>query len=470
MERRKVQTLVLGAGPGGYVAAIRAAQLGLEVAVVEERYLGGVCLNVGCIPSKALIHAASLFDDVARLGPEMGIAAEGLRADLERMVAWKEKVVRRLTGGVGTLLEKNGAQVIFGRASFVSPGVVRVEGEAGAMEIEYGDVIVASGSVPVELPEFKVDGEKVLGSTEALARRELPGRVVVLGGGYIGLEIGTVWAKLGSSVTVVELTDSILPGVERDCAQQVARSLKKRKIDVRTSTRAVGMDDAPGGGVRVRVEGPKGEDVIECDVVLSTVGRRPCADGLGLERIGLSPDEKGFLPTDTKQRTAVPHVYAIGDVAGQPMLAHKASHEGIVAAEVIAGRPAARDWKVVPAVVFTDPEIASVGLDEQQAAERGMDVVVGKFPFGASGRALTLGHADGFCKLVAEKGSGLVVGCHIVGPHASEIIGEAGLAIEMGATLEDLALTVHAHPTLPEVLMEAAEEALGHPVHVLPRR
>jgi len=464
MEARNVQTLVIGAGPGGYVAAIRAAQSGRKVVVAEREALGGICLNVGCIPSKALIHASSLFDRFRTAG-DIGILADNIRVDMNRLIDWKQSIVERLTGGVGSLLKANGVEVISGEAAFDSPRSVTTKSKQGAERLTFEDCIVATGSAPIELPEFKVDGRRVLGSTEALALRELPGHVVVLGGGYIGLEIGTYLRKLGSEVTVVELTDTVLPGIEPECVKVVARKLKKRKIKVLTGTRALSMSDGKGG-LQVRVEGKQGEQTIQCDVVLSTVGRRPSADGLELDRAGLKLDGSGFLPVDRQQKTDVAGIYAIGDVAGQPMLAHKASHEGIVAAEVAAGKNVARDYKCVPAVVFTDPEIASVGLTEEQASEQGADVVVGKFPFAASGRALALDATEGFSKIVADRQSGLVLGAHVVGPEASEIIAEMGLAIEMGATLEDLALTVHAHPTLPETLMEAAEAALGKAIHI----
>lgn len=461
---RKVDVLVLGAGPGGYPAAIRAAQLGKKVLCVEKEFLGGTCLNVGCIPSKAMIHASSVYDRMTH-GADIGILADNLRADLAKIVSWKASVVKRLTDGIGGLFTANKIDKLMGTASFTSKNTVEVKSSTGTETIEFTDCIIATGSVPIQLPAFPVDGKTVLGSTEALAHTTLPKKVVVLGGGYIGLEIGTMWRKLGSEVTVVELMPNILTGIEQDCASVVARNLKKRKVNVMLETKALSMEKK-GAGVVVHVEGKKGKEAIECDVVLSTVGRKPLSQGLGLEKAGVAVDAKGFITVDTKQRTNVPHIYAVGDVAGQPMLAHKATHEGIVCAEVIAGLPSARDYKCVPAVVFTDPEIASVGLTEDECKAKGIEVVVGKFPFAASGRALSLNETDGFTKIVAEKQSHRVLGLHIVGPEASELIGEGCLAIEMGATLEDIALTVHAHPTLPETIMEAAEAALGHCIHV----
>lgn len=464
MANRKVQTVVIGAGPGGYVAAIRAAQTGQKVTIIEKEFIGGTCLNVGCIPSKAVIHASTLFDRLQH-SASIGVEVDGVRANLAKMIDWKSSIVKRLTDGVSGLLDANRVEVVRGDAKFTSPNSLEVKSSNGTETLEFTDCVIATGSVPIELPEFKVDGKRVLGSTEALACTELPKRVVVLGGGYIGLEIGTFWRKLGADVTVVELLPNILAGIEQDCAKVVMRGLKKRKVRVLTETRALRMEDGKDG-VSVIVAGKKGEEAISCDVVLSTVGRRPLSKGIGLEQAGVKVDDRGFVVVDTQQRTNVPHIFAIGDVAGQPMLAHKASHEGIVVAEVIAGHDVARDYKCVPAVVFTDPEIASVGMTEEDCKAKGIEFVVGKFPFAASGRALSLNETEGFTKVVAEKESHRVLGVHIVGPEASEIIAEGGLAIEMGATLEDIALTVHAHPTLPETFMEAAEAAMGQAIHI----
>ncbi len=468
MAAKTAQTLVIGAGPGGYVAAIRAAQLGRKVTVVEREFLGGVCLNVGCIPSKALIHAGSLFDKIKH-GAEIGILADNVRVDLPKLIEWKSSVVKKLTSGVGGLLKSHRAEAIMGAAKFTGPNTVEVKTATGVDQITFEECIVATGSEPIQLKGFAIDGKKVMGSTEALACTTLPKRVLVLGGGYIGLEIGTFWRKLGSEVTVVEMMPTILAGIEQDCARVVHQKLKKRGVQVLTETKAISMDDAKGGGVSVLVEGKDFQKRIEVDVVLATVGRRPLTQGLDLERAGVKLDGKGFITIDPQQRTSAPRIYSIGDVAGQPMLAHKASHEGTVAAAVIAGQKRVRDYKCVPAVVFTDPEIASVGLTEDECKAKGIEVVVGKFPMAASGRALALNETDGFTKVVAEKKTGVVLGVHIVGPEASEIIAEACLAIEMGATLEDIALTVHAHPTLPETLMEAAEAAMGHAIHIFQR-
>jgi dihydrolipoamide dehydrogenase len=461
---RTTDVVVIGAGPGGYVAAIRAAQKGKSVICVEREKLGGVCLNVGCIPSKAMIHASTVVDRAHDAG-EMGIGLGAVSVDIQKMVAWKQKIVERLTGGVSLLFKHHKVTHVAGEATFVTPTKISVKSSAGVEEIEAKDVIVATGSRPIELPAFKVDGVNVLGSTEALALSAIPKKILVIGGGYIGLEIGTFLRKLGTEVVVVEATNTLLPGQDPDLVAVVHRGLKKRKVDIQLESLAQRYEKIDGG-VRVFVKGPKGEKTFDVDWVLSTVGRRPNSENLGLEKIGVKV-EKGFVVVDEKRRTNVPHVYAIGDVAGQPMLAHKASREGIVAAEVIAGMPSAADYRCVPAVIFTDPEIASVGLTEAEAKAKGFDPVVGKFPFTANGRALSINEAEGFAKIVADRKTDVVLGVHIVGPEASEIIAEGALAIEMAARVEDIAATIHAHPTLPEAVMEAAEAVHGLAIHAI---
>jgi len=464
---RTTDVLVIGAGPGGYVAAIRAAQRGKKVVCVEREKLGGVCLNVGCIPSKAMIHASTVVDRAHDAG-EMGIGLGAVSVDVQKMVAWKQKIVERLTGGVGLLFKHHKVEHVAGEATFVTPTKVSVKSSAGVEEIEAKDVIIATGSRPIELPTFKVDGVHVLGSTEALELKTLPKKILVIGGGYIGLEIGTFLRKLGSEVVVVEATNSLLPGQDPDLVAVVHRGLKKRKVEIHLESLAQRWEKIDGGigGVRVFVKTPKGDKTFDVDWILSTVGRRPNSENLGLEKIGVKV-EKGFIVVDEQRRTNVPHVYAIGDVAGQPMLAHKASREGIVAAEVIAGLPAAADYRCVPAVIFTDPEIASVGMTEAEAKAKGYEPVVGKFPFTANGRALSINEAEGFAKIVADKKTDLVLGVHIVGPEASELIAEGTLAIEMAARVEDIAATIHAHPTLPEAVMEAAEAVHGLAIHAI---
>ena len=460
---RKV--VVIGAGPAGYVCAIRLAQLGQQVTVVEKDYLGGTCLNVGCIPSKAMIAAGALMDKV-RHAAAMGITVDGMQLELPKLVEWKEGIVKRLTGGVGILLKQNGVEHVAGSARIVGPGAVEVDGQ----RLECDDVVIATGSVPVSIPGFDIDEDRVWSSTGALVPDRIPEHLLVIGGGYIGLELGILYRRLGSQVTVVEFTDGALPGQDRDCVKIIERSLKKAKIKLLTRHAAKGFE-ANGGKSYVKVEKRDGgDDTIECDQILCTVGRRPFTDGLGLETVGLKPDERGFLAVDRQMRTGVPGFYAIGDVAGQPMLAHKGSKEGLVAAAVIAGQAEEYDARCVPAVIFTAPEMASVGLQEDEAKEAGHEIRVGQFPFAASGRAMSLMETDGFVKIVADAATDEVLGVHMVGPEVTELIAEATLAIEMGATAEDIARTIHAHPTLPEAVMEAAESVHRMAVHIYQKK
>lgn len=460
--------LILGGGPGGYVAAIRAAQLGLDVTLVDRDGLGGVCLNRGCIPSKALITMSHLAYRARHL-EAAGIHVSGLEVRMGELQTWKQGVVDKLVGGVRQLLDANSVAVITGTAAFTSPHEVRVQAEFESQRIHFKQAIIATGSRPVELRALPFDHDVVCDSTDALAWPEVPKRLVAVGGGYIGLELGTVYAKLGSEVTVLEATDSLLPGTDPALVRVVARHLKDLGVRVELGVLASGLKRVRKG-VEVAAQGKAGELVVGADKVLVTVGRAPLSDGIGLETTGLRPDARGFLEVDAQRRTQVPHLFAIGDVAGGPLLAHKASHEGKVAAEVAAGEPAAYDVRFVPAVIYTDPEIATVGLTEAQAKEQGFDVVTGRFPFAALGRALTTGEADGYGQVVADAASGELLGLHIVGPEASNLLAEGALALELYATLEDLVGTIHAHPTLPEVVMEAAESALGRPIHQAPPR
>jgi dihydrolipoamide dehydrogenase len=458
--------LVVGGGPGGYVAAIRAAQLGKDVTLVEKDELGGICLNVGCIPSKALIYAAYLYEKIKH-AETFGISVKEVQVDLERLQAWKESVVTKLTGGVKQLCDGNGVNVLKGKATFVSAKKCLVESEHGTQTIEFKDCIIATGSVPMTIPGFEIDGETVIDSTGALALKRLPQSLIVIGGGYIGLELGMAYAKFGSTVTVVEMLDSLLPGTDPELTRLVARKAKELKMEVYLKSQAKELRKGKAGAQLI-VQTQEGEVKLSAEKVLVSVGRRPnTPPDLGLDRLGVQPDPKGFLKTDAQMRTSVPHVYAIGDVAGPPLLAHKASHEGLVAAEAICGLKSAADWQTVPAVIFTDPEIAYAGMSEAAAQQAGYKTIVGKFPFAALGRALTMGETDGFIKIIADAETKVVLGVQIVGPEASTLISEAVLAIEMGATLEDLALSIHPHPTLPEGLMEAAEAAMGKAIHIL---
>jgi dihydrolipoamide dehydrogenase len=463
---RKV--VVIGAGPAGYVCAIRLAQLGQSVTVVEKEFLGGTCLNVGCIPSKAMIAAGTLFHRIGEASA-MGITASGVKLDLAKLVEWKAGIVGKLTGGVGGLLKNHKVAVVMGSASFVDPNKVKAKTKDGEQVLEADDFVIATGSVPIEIPGFAFDEDKVWSSTGALRPLRLPQHLVVIGGGYIGLELGMMYRKLGSRVTVLEATAGALPGQERDCVKVIERSLKKMEIKLLTETFAQGFEHKNGKSF-VRIKTKSAEDTIECDQILSTVGRKPFSAGLALEKVGLAVDAKGFLKVDKKMRTSVANVYAIGDIAGQPMLAHKGSREGLVAAGVIAGENEAYDARCVPAVIFTAPEMASVGWTEEQCKEKGLEYKTGSFPFAASGRAMSLMETEGFVKVIAHAKTDEVLGVHMVGPEVTELIAEAALAIEMGATSEDLARTIHAHPTLPEAMMEASEAVHGMAVHIYQRK
>jgi dihydrolipoamide dehydrogenase len=466
----KFDTLVIGAGPGGYVAAIRLAQLGKKVAVVEKNRLGGVCLQRGCIPSKALIQAASLYWRIRSEASEFGIEVGEVQVRLEKMQRWKQGIVDRLTRGIEGLFAGNKIESVSGEARLAGPNRVEVLGADGAAQaIEADSILVATGSRSIELPAFRFDGKRILGSRHALELREAPRRMLVIGGGYIGLELGTVFAKLGSEIVVVEMMDQLLPGQDLDLVKVVQRRLKSWNVQIHLKSQAIEAKPEEES-VRVRFKTPEGEREEEVDCLLVTVGRRPNSEGLGLEEVGVAVDKRGYIQVDGQFRTSVPSIYAIGDVIGGAMLAHKASKEGVIAAEIIAGLPRGIDYQAVPAVVFTDPEIATVGLSLAQARDKGIDAVESSFPFAALARALTMGHPEGLVKLVAERGSGVLLGGHVVGPDASDLIAELTLALEMGARAEDVALTIHAHPTLPEAIMEAAEGIYGHPIHLPPAR
>lgn len=460
----EVDVLVIGAGPGGYVAAIRAAQLGKNVVIVDKDNVGGVCLNRGCIPSKALISAAHRYEELHEPS-DMGITAENVKMDFGQVQAWKEGVVNKLTKGVEGLLKGNKVQIVSGEALFVEKDQVRVLSGYESNRYKFNHCIIATGSRPIELKAFPY-GNRILSSTEALSLKEVPSRLIVIGGGYIGVELGQTYAKLGSQVTILEGADQILPGFEKSITQLVNKALKKKNVTIHTKALA---QKAEQTDTEVTVTYQVGEELktVTADYLLVTVGRRPNTDEFGLEAIGLQMDERGYIQIDHQCKTNIPNVYAIGDIVPGPALAHKASYEGKVAAEVIAGLPSAIDYKVIPAIVFSDPEIASVGLSESDAKEKGLTITTGRFSYGANGRALSANKAEGVVKVVAEKDSGIILGAQITGYEASNLISEVVLAIEMGATLEDLILTIHAHPTLAEMVMEAAEAAAGHGIHSL---
>lgn len=466
----KTGAVVIGAGPGGYVCAIRLTQLGIPTVIVEGEYMGGVCLNVGCIPSKALITASKHYAQTQSGAKDMGIVSEHVTVDMTQMQEWKSGIVKKLTGGVGQLLKGNGATIVRGWATLSAPGTVTVKGSDGTTTtISAEAIVIATGSRPIEIPGFTFDQETILDSTGGLALSELPEHLVVIGGGYIGLELGGTFARMGSKLTVVEMMDQLLPGFDKDVVRPVERKLKKAGAEILVQHAAKGWTPREGGGALVSVEDPNGQrKEIACDKVLVTVGRRPNSADLGLEALGVKM-ERGYIVVDDQLKTSVPGVYAIGDVVGGMMLAHKAMMEAEVVAEVIAGKNAAFD-QVVPAVVFTSPEISSVGLSQKQAEDAGHTVLVGKYPFAGLGRAMTTGETDGFVRVVVDAESKAILGCQIVGPNASDLIAEPTLAMEMGALVDDVGLTIHSHPTLAEAFVEAAKAAVGEAIHLVNRK
>lgn len=465
-----VDLLIVGSGPGGYVAALRAAGLGRQVTLVDKAEVGGVCLNVGCIPSKALITVANEYYRL-NSAQQRGIHVESAKIDMPELQSFKSRVVERLTGGVRQLLEAQGVSVVTGEARFVDDHAVRVVSEYGSQKLAFRQAVIASGSRPRELPELPFKTPLVMDSTDLLAAQEVPERLLVIGAGYIGLELGTAFAKLGSQVTVVESLPQILSGIDPALARPVARRLTALGVATKLSTAAQSIAAVSDNVAAITLKGASGSsEVIEANRVLVTVGRKPNTDQLDLERAGVRVNEAGFIVVDSRMRTDNPDIAAIGDVVPGPMLAHKASYEGKVAVESLSGQSSQSDWVAMPAVIFTDPEIAWAGMTEHDAHEAGYHPVVGRFPFAANGRALTLDDAVGEAVVIADQESGLLLGVQLVGPEVSSLIAEGTLALEMAATLEDLALTIHAHPTLSESIMEAAEVALGRPIHVSRRQ
>ncbi|NCU17083.1 dihydrolipoyl dehydrogenase [Pallidibacillus pasinlerensis] len=461
----ETDTIVIGAGPGGYVAAIRAAQLGQKVTIVEKNEVGGVCLNVGCIPSKALINVGHKYLD-AKESEAIGVTAEQVKVDWSKVQAFKESVVKKLTGGVAGLLKGNKVEVVKGEAFFIDSNSLRVIGENSAQTYKFKNAIVATGSRPIEIPTFKFS-KRVLDSTGALNLQELPKEIVIIGGGVIGLELGGVYANFGTKVTILEGTSDILGGnYPKQMTQLVKKNFKAKGAEIITNAMAKGVEESDTG-VEVTYEVGGKEEKVSAEYVFVMVGRRPNTDELGLEQAGVKLTDRGLVEIDKQCRTNVPNIYAIGDIVAGPQLAHKASYEGKIAAEAIAGQPSEIDYLGIPAVVFTDPELATVGYTPEQAKEEGIEVTVAKFPFAASGRSLALNNTDGFYQLVVRKEDGVVIGGQIAGPNASDLIAEVGLAVEAGMTAEDIALTIHAHPTFGENAMEAAEVALGTPIHII---
>jgi dihydrolipoamide dehydrogenase len=452
--------VIIGAGPGGYVGAVRAAQLGLKTAIVEkDPTLGGTCLNVGCIPSKALLDSSEHFSMASHEFSDHGIGVSGVSLDLPKMMGRKDKIVKDLTKGVAYLMRKHKVSVFEGLGSIASPNLVKVKGKDGSVtDVNTKNICIATGSVPNALPTLQFDGKHIISSTEALSLPEVPKHLIVVGGGVIGLELGSVWLRLGAKVSVVEFTDRICGGMDGQASDTLKRILEKQGFSFHMGAKVTGARIG-GAGVQVSMETREGQklDSLEGDVVLVATGRRAFTDGLGLEALGIEKDKAGRVVVDDHLRTKkYPNIYAIGDAIAGPMLAHKAEEEGVAVAETCAGKKGHVNYLTVPGIVYTWPEVASVGYTEEQLKEKGVDYKAGKFPFTPNGRAKAMGFTDGFVKILADKKTDRVLGCHIVGPRASDMISEAVMAMEFGGSAEDIARAFHAHPTLSEVMREAA--------------
>ncbi len=461
--------VIIGAGPGGYVAAIRAAQLGLRTALVEKQEVGGVCLNRGCIPTKAMLRSVQVLEDTRR-GEEFGVLADNVRLDYSRVLSRRDQVVANLRRGVEFLLKSNGVQLVRGTAQLTARDRVEVRTNGATTALEARNVVIATGSEPAMLPVPGASGPGIIDSDGALLLDRVPHSILVVGGGAVGTEWATIFSAFGAKVTIVEMMPTLLPLEDEDIGRILARSFSRRGIQVYTGSRLVGLSPGPNGGWQGTITTPDGrEEQVSAEFVLVAVGRKPLTRGLNLEAAGVRTGPRGFIEVDNRLQTNVPGVYAIGDVTGKYLLAHVASHQGIVAVENIAGRSRSIDYKAIPSVTFTHPEVATVGLSEAKAREQGYEVKTGQFPFSALGRAHTYGDTEGMVKIVADAKYGEVLGVHIIGPSASDLIPEATLGLNLEVTLEDIAETVHAHPTFPEAVMEAAAAALGRPLHIPPR-
>ena len=471
MSGQRYDLIVIGAGPGGYAAAIRAAQLGFSVACIDKRATwGGTCLNVGCIPSKALLESTERLVEARDHLGDHGVSFEGLSFDLPAMLARKDKVVGDLTKGIAFLFRKNGVDGITGRARIVRPGRIEVDPVDGTGEsrvLECGRILIATGSEPATLQGLDIDETRIVSSTGVLSLPAVPRHLVVVGGGYIGLELGSVWQRLGATVTVVEYLDRILPAMDGEISRQMARLLERQGMAFRTATGVVGAERREDS-LRVALEpaGGGGGETLDCDAVLVAVGRRPFTDGLGLDAVGIERDNRGFVSVDRRFETGVKGIFAVGDAIPGPMLAHKAEEEGIAAVETMAGQAGHINYDAIPGVVYTAPEAASVGKTEEELNEQGRPVRIGRFPFSANARARGKGAGDGFVKIIADAETDAVLGAHIVGPEAGTMIAELALAIEFGASSEDIARTCHAHPTLNEAVKEAALAVEGRQIHL----
>jgi len=458
--------VVIGAGPGGYTAAIKAAQLGMKTAIVEkDQALGGTCLNVGCIPSKALLSSTELFHEAQKQFGSHGISADRLSMDVSKMMKRKDDIVRKMARGIDYLMNKNGIERLAGMGRIVSANKVEVTSDGGSQKLNAKHILIATGSRVASLPFLEIDGETILSSDHAIALGEVPESMVVIGGGAIGLELGSVWARLGTKVTVVEFLPRIVAMFDEDITLALQKLLQKQGLKFHLGTRVESADKNNGG---VRLTASKGDKKLELEAekVLVAVGRNPNTEGLGVAEAGVELDERGCIKTNAERQTNVPGIYAIGDVVAGPMLAHKAEQEAIAAVERMAGQSGSVNYDTIPSVVYTAPEVAAVGLIEAEAKEKGHEIAIGVFPFLANGRAVACGHADGLAKVIADKASGRVLGAQILSTNASELIAEAVLLMEFGGSAEDLARTIHAHPTMSEGLREAAHIAVGEPLHI----
>ena len=467
---KKFDLVVIGAGPGGYVAAIRAAQLGLKVACVDKRdTLGGTCLNVGCIPSKALLQSSEKYEEARHGLAEHGVAVGGVKLDLKAMMGRKDKVVDGLTKGISFLFKKNKVVEIHGRGRITGPSEVAVElDDGGSLVLKTDRILIATGSESMPLPGVEIDEEKIVTSTGALTLSKVPKQFVVVGGGYIGLEMASVWGRLGAEVTVIEFLDRIVPAMDHEVADEMFKTLQKQGIKFRLETKVTSAEHAKTGVALTVGPAAGGEaETIKCDVVLVAIGRRPLTQGLGLEDVGVALDNRGFIQVDDQFQTNVSGIYAIGDVIPGPMLAHKAEDEGTIAVEMMTGQAGHMDYNAIPAVVYTAPEVASVGRTEQQLKDDGVEYRAGKFPFVANSRARAAGvDSTGFVKILTDAKTDKILGAHIIGPDAGTLIAELALAIEFSASAEDIGRTCHAHPTLNEAVKEAALAAWNKPIHL----
>ncbi len=458
------ETIVIGAGPGGYVAAIRAAQLGQKVMIVEKENIGGICLNVGCIPSKALITAGHHYHKAQHLDV-FGINVPQIDVDFSKVQVFKEGVIKKLTDGVRTLLKGNKIEVVKGSATFIDTHTVRVSSGEGEQTISFRNAIVATGSSPIDLPFLKFS-DRIIDSTNALNLTKIPRSLIVVGGGVIGIELAGAYANFGSKVTILEGQNDILSGMDSKITSIIKRNMKKKGIEIFANT-YIKEGKEVGEIVEVKFEINDEEKTLQSEYLLLSIGRKPNTDEIGLEQIGVEKEENGLIKTDRQCRTTVPNIFAIGDIVAGPMLAHKASYEGKIASEVIAGKKSIIDYTCIPAVVFSEPEIAVIGETEESAKEKGIAIQSAKFPFAANGRAIALDETDGFVKLIVREDNDIVIGGQIIGAGASDMIAEITLAIESGLTAEDLALTIHAHPTLGEIVMETGEVVSGNPIHII---